>query len=134
MSVSFMSRREFNDALQTPQQSETIFVTAANGYTMNANLALEVYQTKVELGTLTGNIIVYLPSVAKAKGRTYRISMTNSAYQATVQTRGQYTTLDTSVAHDDAFNWDGDYILTGTDAYLSIMSDGVSWIEISKVL
>jgi len=134
MSLNSMTRREHADALLAPEVSESIFVNSTNGYTMNADLVLEVYQTFVELGTLTGNIDVFLPSVAAAKGRTYHIYMTNAANAATIKQRGNYTALDTSVSHSDSFNWDGDYVLTGADAYITIMSNGVSWTEVQSVL
>lgn len=129
MSVSFMSRREFDNAVQVPSQIRKRHITAAS----SANVVLTVYETTVEIPALGGAIDVYLPSVAEAKGRTYHIYRTSATQNATVKTRGDYTALDSSVAHDDATNFPGgNYVLTAAVDFVILKSDGAQWIEIAE--
>jgi hypothetical protein len=131
--MSFTNRRNRADADITPEQSKYVFVSLTNGYTMNADLQIEIYQEIIELGTLTGNIDVFLPPVAEAKGRTYHIYMTNAASAATVQPYMMNTAIATpiAVAGDDARNWpSANYALTAADDFVTLTSNGDSWVEV----
>jgi len=82
------------------------------------------YVVRASVDSDSGNIVITLPPVAEARGRSYSIVCRSAADAATITVEDN---------NSDSEAWGGDYVLDTTGDKVLCHSDGLTWHVVSSI-